>query len=314
MKLLEKIKSKSNIQGVIMLGIFIVLSYLLLFYLNTESFRSFRNIIKNKNVERFTNYGNGNKGPLNCYLFYAYNCPHSQKFLQTHWKNLSNKYSNKIVFNKIDCHHPNTKGICKIFNVKETPTILITTNSYNPGENNNNRDDIVEFTEERTSSNFENFLVQQISKYERESFQDSTQINTNTDPNINAPTTRSVVDDVEFSQTEDPKAMKAQYCIKYKDPIKSDLNRCQNIDEKLIPNVKAWQGAYTLMNEFIKTNAKTLEEKNELAYKVRNNIADWHLCDPDILNTLEKNIGVMENNQDDMDTIKSIKFACGFSN
>ncbi len=311
MKIIEKIKSNSNIQNVIMLGVFILLSYLLLFYLDTEGFTN-----GNKKIEKFTNYRN--KAPLNCYLFYAYNCPHSQKFLKTHWKNLSNKYSNKIVFNKIDCHHPNTKGICKVFKVKETPTILITTNTYNPSENNNKtNDDIVEFTEERTSSNFENFLVNQIDKYERESFQDSNSslINTSTNPiNINAPTTRSVVEDVEFSQTEDPKLMKAQYCIKYKDAIKSDLNRCQSIDEKLIPNVKAWQGAYTLMNEFIKTNAKTAEQKNELAYKVRNNISDWHLCDPDILNTLEKNIGVMENNQDDMDTIKSMKFACGFSN
>ena len=50
-----------------------------------------------------------------------------------------------------------------------------------------------------------------------------------------------------------------------------------------------------------------------LRYKIKNNIADWHLCDPDILNTLQKNIGVMENNSEDMDTIKSLQYGCGFS-
>jgi hypothetical protein len=299
MKIIEKIL-KFKETG--MLILFIILTYLLLFYLDTDS-------SKTKIKEGFSNYKR--QGPLNCYLFYTYNCPHSQKFLKTHWKNLNDKYSHKVVFNKIDCYHPNTKGICKNFKVKETPSILITVDMYD--QNNNVDTKMVEFTGERTESNFENFLVEQISKYEREGFEDSNTTRTYKKININAPTSKTIVDNVEFSQTEDPITMKSQYCIKYKNPTSSQHDKCQSIDEKLTPNIKSWQGSYTLMNDFIKTNATTLEDKKNLADKIKNNLADWHLCDPDILNTLQKNIGVMENNTEDMDAIKAIQYGCGFS-
>ena len=136
---------------------------------------------------------------------------------------------------------------------------------------------MIEFTGERTESNFENFLVEQISKYEKEEFEDveseSNSITSYKNININVPTSKTVVDNVEFSQTEDPKTMKSEYCIKYKNPTELQHDRCQGIDEKLTPNVKSWQGAYTLMSDFIKTNATTLDDKKNLAYKIKNNIA-----------------------------------------
>ena len=87
MKIIEKILKYEEIW---MLIIFITLTYLLLFYLNTTS-NSKTYIPHPLNTkEGFVNYKK--QGPLNCYLFYTYNCPHSQKFLKTHWKNLNDKY------------------------------------------------------------------------------------------------------------------------------------------------------------------------------------------------------------------------------
>ena len=103
---------------------------------------------------------------LTCYLFYTYNCPHSQQFLKTHWRTLSKKYAHKITFTTIDCLHPATKHLPKLFNVESVPAIIMV-KDY-PAQNVSiDKIDKSVFAGERNLSNFENFLANEISINEK---------------------------------------------------------------------------------------------------------------------------------------------------
>jgi len=305
------LNNNKQTQLILMLIIFIIIMYFLLFNFNTNlNLNLNTNLnVQQINLETFENNNNNNsnsnnskKEVLNCYLFYAYNCAHSQKLLKSHWKTLNEKYSNKIVFNKIDSLHPNTKEISKKFKIKEVTAIIIFKDSDVLNNNNNN---IVEFKGERTLANLENFIIKQLNINElnksNENFVD-TKLNT---------VKEDIINDVEFYHNEDLNKEEYQYSIKYKDPEKSQYNLSQTINEKN-SRLKSWQGSYTVISEYIRYNTKTLKDKKDLAFKIKDKIAEWHLCDPDILNIIKKNISTMENNQEDLDINEAIRFACGF--
>ena len=107
------LNNNKQTQLILMLIIFIIIMYFLLFNFNFNLNTNLNFNVQQINLETFENNSNNKKEVLNCYLFYAYNCAHSQKLLKSHWKTLNEKYSNKIVFNKIDSLHPNTKEISK---------------------------------------------------------------------------------------------------------------------------------------------------------------------------------------------------------
>ncbi len=271
----------------LLLILFVVITYLLLIQSQQteEGFSNYDNI---------NNKMNKNKAVLNCYLFYTDKCPHSKRFLDSSWKTISQKYSNKVVFSKINCHDMNTKQLCKVFNITEVPAIFMVKDM------NNEHLDKVEFLDERTPTNFENFIVKQINlNNQSESFENKNQSTTK-------PISLNSMDDVEFYELEDTINKKYEYSINYKSNPKKNI--IQKINEKETPGLKAWQGAYTVINEYIRQNAPTLNEKNKLAFEIRNKIADWHLCDPDILNNVKRNI----TDPIDMDVNKALVYACGF--
>ena len=312
MKLIENLKKiidNKKTPLILMLLFFIITVYLLLFYLND---------ISQVNRENFQNQNQNQKlkGSLNCYFFYTYNCPHSQKLLRTHWKTLNEKYSNKILFNKIDCLDPNTKEINNKFNVKEVPSIVVFKDYPN---NNSITSNLVEFKGERTLANLENFLITQInlnsnsSSSSNENF-DNTKNTKNTKNSLSKLNTirEDVINDVEFYHNEDLVNEEYQYSIKYKDPKKSQYNLSQTINEKK-SQLKSWQGSYTVISEYIRNNAETLNDKKDLAYNIKDKLAEWHLCDIDILNRIKNNISTIENNQIDLDINQAIQYACGFT-
>jgi hypothetical protein len=273
----------------LLLILFVIITYLLLIQ-SQQTEEGFSNNINNNK----SNKPNQNKAVLNCYLFYTNNCPHSKRFLNSSWKTISQKYLNNVVFSKIDCHDQNTKQFAKVFNVSSVPAIFMVRDMNNKEFNK------VEFLDERTPTNFENFIVKEINlNRQSESFE-----------NLNQPTVTPIplnsMDDVEFYQFEDMINKKYEYSVNFKsNPLK---NIIQKINEKETPGLKAWQGAYTVMSEYIRQNAQTLDEKNKLAYEIRNKIADWHLCDPDILNNVKQNI----TDPIDMDVNTALIYACGF--
>jgi hypothetical protein len=279
----------------LLLILFVIITYLLLIQ-SQQTEEGFSNNINNNK----SNKTNQNKVVLNCYLFYTNNCPHSKRFLDSSWKTISQKYSNNIVFSKIDCHDQNTKQFAKVFNVSSVPAIFMVRDMNNEELNK------VEFLGERTPTNFENFIVKEINlNRQSESFE-----NINLNQNQNQPTTTPIplnsMDDVEFYQFEDMINKKYEYSVNFKsNPMK---NIIQKINEKETPGLKAWQGAYAVMSEYIRQNAQTLDEKNKLAYELRNKIADWHLCDPYILNNVKQNI----TDPIDMDVNSALIYACGF--
>ena len=121
-----------------------------------------------------------------------------------------------------------------------------------------------------------------------------------------------VINDVEFYHNEDLVNEEYQYSIKYKDPKKSQYNLSQTINEKK-SQLKSWQGSYTVISEYIRNNAETLNDKKDLAYNIKDKLAEWHLCDIDILNRIKNNISTIENNQIDLDINQAIQYACGFT-
>jgi thioredoxin-related protein len=272
----------------LLLILFVIITYLLLIQ-SQQTEEGFSSYDKNNNKKY-----NKKKAVLNCYLFYTDKCLHSKRFLDLSWKTISKKYSNNVVFTKIDCHDPNTKQLAKVFNVTSVPAIFMVKDM------NNEELDKVEFLDERTPTNFENFIVKQINLNRKsESFENQDQP-TGTSIPLNS------MDDVEFYEFEDTINKKYEYSIKFKsNPIK---NIIQKINEKETPGLKAWQGAYTVISEYIRQNAETLVDKNKLAYEIRNKISDWHLCDPDILNNVKQNI----TDPIDMDVNKALVYACGF--
>jgi hypothetical protein len=297
---------------------FTIAIYFLLFYLKPyfESFtylEGFENKEGNEdNVEG--KLMNPNK-TINMFLFYAYNCPHSQKLLQTHWKDLQKKYSDSIVFNKIDCYHPDTKHLPKVFNIKNTPAIFMIKEPIG-AKNTSDSIDKVEFKGERTMENIEKFILDNISdtnKKTKEDFEADESQQTTT-PTITTTPTEEVkeydLNDIFFTKTENIGSKDYKYCIKYAE--RASANQCQHINEKETPQIKAWQGAYTMMNQFIKQKAKTIDEKKKLAYQIKNHISDWHLCDKAILDSVKKNTENEQNNQEDIDSNIAMQYACGF--
>jgi hypothetical protein len=256
-------------------------------------------LIYNPNVEGFIGNINNNKSILNFYVFYSEKCPHSNIFLNTNWNILRQKYANKIIFNKIDCDDVNTKGICINFGVKSVPTIYIVKE-----KDDTEKDDKIIFQGERSLENLEKFLNHHIELNKKEFFE-----NTSTSQQI-----KPTIDDIiEFEQLEDIKKKEYSYCIKYKDEDKKIFNHCQNINEKETPNIKSWQGSYTVIGDYLKTVTKNLEEKKQVAFKNKDNISDWHLCDPILLQTIKTNTELMTDNKEDLDVNKSIEYACGFN-
>jgi hypothetical protein len=272
----------------LLLILFVIITYLLLIQ-SQQTEEGFSSYDSNNNNNKKTN---NNKAVLNCYLFYTDKCPHSKRFLDSSWKTISKKYSNKVVFSKIDCHDQNTKQLSKVFNVTSVPAIFMVRDM------NNEKLDKVEFLGERTPTNFENFIVKQIQlNRQSESFENQP---------TSTPTLLNSMDEVEFYEFEDMINKKYEYSIKYKsNPMK---NIIQIINEKDTPGLHAWQGAYTVISEYIRQTAPTLDDKNKLAYEIRNKISDWHLCDPDILNNVKRNI----TDPIDMDVNKALNYACGF--
>ena len=310
MKLIENLKKiihNKQTPLILMLLFFIITIYLLLFYLNDLS-QVNRENFQNQNSNSNSNLNSNSKGTLNCYFFYTYNCPHSQKLLRTHWKTLNEKYSNKILFNKIDCLDPNTKEISNKFKVKEVPSIVVFKDSPN---NNGITSNLVEFKGERTLTNLENFLIKQINLNSNENFVDNTNSKSNSLAKLNT-IKENVLNDVEFYHNEDLNNEEYEYSIKYKDPKKSQYNLSQTINEKK-SQLKSWQGSYTVISEYIRNNAETLNDKKDLAYNIKDKLAEWHLCDIDILNRIKNNISSLENNQIDLDINQALQYACGFT-
>jgi hypothetical protein len=300
---------------------FTIAIYFLIFYLKPY-FESFESESSSSSVEGFENKEENVLGKLmnpnqtvNMFMFYAYDCPHSQKLLQTHWKDLQHKYGESIVFNKIDSYHPDTKHLPKVFNVKSTPAIFMIKEPIG-AKNTTDSIDKIEFKGERTIENIEKFILDNISdktnsrktkeEFEAEGEEESEKIPTETTSPID-----DELKEIYFTKTENLGSRDYKYCVKYADRASS--NQCQHINEKETPQLKAWTGAYTMMNQFIKEKAKTVDEKKNLAYKIKNHLADWHLCDKTILDSVKKNTANEQNNQEDIDSNTAMQYACGFT-
>ncbi len=306
---------------------FTIVVYFLLFYLKPylESFEVNEGFSNQQDIDN--NHENNKKGndvlgtlinpnqTINMFLFYAYNCPHSQKLLQTHWSELQNKYGDSIVFNKIDCYHPDTKHLPKVFNVKTTPAIFMIKEPIGVKDTSDSIDKI-EFQGERTMENIEKFILDNLQNMNNENTVKKTKedFEGEEEKSTPAPTEQGTEDDFKdifFTKTENIGSKDYKYCIKYAN--RTSANQCQHINEKETPQIKAWQGAYTMMNQFIKEKGKTLDEKKNLADKIKNHLADWHLCDKDILESIRKNTEKEKNNQDDLDSNMAMQYGCGFT-
>jgi hypothetical protein len=297
---------------------FTIAIYFLLFYLKPY----FEPFDVNKNEkEGFQNQNNNSvlgklmnpNETVNMFMFYAYDCPHSQKLLQTHWKDLQKKYSDSIVFNKIDCYHPDTKHLPKVFNVKKTPAIFMVKEPIGV-KNTTDSVDKIQFKGERTMENIEKFILDNINsnnhvnKKTKEEFEGEEALEESPTPTEEVK--EDELNDVFFTKTENIGSKDYKYCIKYAN--RTSANQCQHINEKENPQIKAWQGAYTMMNQFIKEKGKNIEDKKNLAYKIKNHLSDWHLCDKAILDSVKKNTEKEQNNQEDMDSNTAMQYACGF--
>lgn len=286
-----------NWYNFVLLISFIIVIYFLIFHQ------------KRKIYENFTSSDSSNNSAtqqLNFYFFYTYNCPHSRKFFDESWKKLSDKYESRIVFDAIDCYHPNTKGICKAFNVKNVPAIFI----VNDSSDDNKSFQKYKFTGERTYDNIEQFIITHLNK--KENHKNNKNTNKENFNNNSRLKNNESSSDVEFEKNEDIDNKNFTYCIKYKDQEKSNLNFCQNIDQKETPTLNGWQAAYSTMSHYLEKNANTYDEKKDLAYKIKNDISNWGLCDKSILDTVKKNNTKLENNQEDSDINQAINYGCGF--
>ncbi len=286
---------KFNWYNFILLTVFIVVIYFLIFLQNR------------KTNNTYENFANSNE-QLNFYFFYTYNCPHSKKFIDEIWKKITDKYESKIVFDAIDCHHPNTKNICKSFNVKNVPAIFMVNDSSE--DNKSFLKD--QFKGERTYENIENFILNHLEKKERNNNKNNNKESFNPSSNETINNTTNNSDDVEFEKNEDIDNKNFTYCIKYKNPSKSNLNFCQNINEKETPTLKAWQAAYSTISHYLEKNANTYDEKKDLAYKIKNDISNFGLCDKSILDIVKKNNKKLESGSEDSDINQAINYGCGF--
>jgi len=306
-KSLNKLYCSSNLL-VIILGIFLAILLICLLVSFTGN---------NNKLEYFTSSSN-RKGVVNCYLFYTDKCPHSRLFLNNEWKKLKNNYSNKVVFNQIDCYDNNTKNICKNFGVKTVPTIYI----FNDNDAIDTRN---KFNGTRTYENVEKFINQYISKNNNlERFNNTntntTRMNNNNNTRMNNTNTNTntrmnnnssnLLDNIDFYKLEDFSKKEYTYCIRYKDRQKPDI--CQTINENTMVGAKGWQGAYSVINAFIREHSSNKQEMDELAYKIRNKISEWGLCDKDLLQNFQNKLQLMEGQENDVSINLAIQKACGF--
>jgi hypothetical protein len=258
---------------------------------------------------------NNEKSVLNFYLFYSNNCPHSQKFLNDQWNILRKKYANKVIFNKFNCDEEKSAGICKLFDIKSVPTICLMYESYTKSQNQK-----FVFEGVRSLENLEKFLNNHIelnTNTNTEFFKES-KSNSKSEIEMEVKKTKmqpTMNDLVEFEKIEDIKNKNYKYCIKYNDEDKKEFNHCQSIDEKETPNLKSWQGSYTVVSDYLKkvTRKGDLQDKKTIAFKYRDQLADWHLCDPILLQTIKTNIESLPDNKDDMNINAAIEYGCGFN-
>ena len=233
---------------------------------------------------------------INFYVFYTDSCPHSKKFFKDNWDILRKKYGNHIIFNKIDCNDPNMKPICNSFEVKSVPSIYLIKEKGNK----------IPYKGIRSLDNIEDFLKR------------NTNINNNNNNNNNNNTRKesflterkpTIDDPVDFEQYEDINQKKYKYCINYRDESLKKYNKCQMINETETPHLKAWQGAYSVLSEYLsdKTDKKTI------AFKHKDDISNWHLCNPILLQSIKQNIESIPNNQNELDINDAIQYACGFN-
>jgi hypothetical protein len=236
------------------------------------------------------------------YVFYSDNCPHSQKFIKEQWNILREKYANKVVFNKINCGEESSKGMCKTFGVKSVPAICLAKENEKP----------IFFKGVRSLDNLEKFLNQHIelsnNNNHTEFFEKETE-----HQNQNKVKLPTINDLVEFEQNEDMTNKTYKYCIKYMDEEKKQFNHCQTINEKETPNLKSWQGSYSVVSDYLKrvTGKGNLADKKMVAFKNKDHLADWHLCDPILLQTIKSNVEKI-GDKDDMDINTAIQYGCGF--
>ncbi len=259
-------------------------------------------------VEHFTN------GVLEFYVFYSDSCPHSQKFLNEQWNVLREKYANKVVFNKVNCGEENSKGICKTLGVKSVPAICLMNETNKP----------IFFKGVRSIDNLEKFLNNHIELHNNNNNNKNiNHTNTNTEffdkDSKDSKDNKKMVDVlptsndlVEFEQNEDMTNKTYKYCIKYMDEDKKQYNHCQTINEKETPNLKSWQGSYSVVSDYLKrvTGKGNLQEKKMITFKNKDKLADWHLCDPILLQSIKTNVEKI-GDKDDMDINTAIQYGCG---
>lgn len=251
-------------------------------------------LLNNKtNIEGFTSTED-----INFYVFYTNSCPHSKKFFKDNWDILRKKYGNNIIFNKIDCNDPNMKQICNSFDVKSVPTIYLIKEKGNK----------IPYKGVRSLDNLEEFIKKNANVYNNTN-------NANTNNNANKKESflterKPTVDDpVDFEQYEDMNNKKYKYCINYRDSELEKYNHCQMINEKETPNLKAWQGAYSVLSEYLSDKV----DKKTIAFKHKDDISNWHLCNPILLESIKQNIVAMPNNKNELDINDAIQYACGFN-
>ena len=223
--------------------------------------------------------------------------------------------------------------MCKSFNVKNVPAIFMVNDSSD--DNKSFLKD--QFTGERTYENIEKFILKHLDKKERNTNNDNNNDSNSNDSNstdsnsndsnsndsndkesFNSSSNETInkisnsSDEVEFEKNEDVDNKNFTYCIKHKNPSKSNLNFCQNINKKETPTLKAWQAAYSTISHYLDENATTYDEKKDLAYKIKNDISNFGLCDKTILDIVKKNNKNLGENQSDTDINQAINYGCGF--
>jgi hypothetical protein len=239
-----------------------------------------------------------NNNSLNLYLFYTEDCPHSKKFLNEQWPILKKKYQSQIVFNEFNCKDESSKGICKRFQVKIVPAIFLIEDTTH-----------LEFKGDRSLQRLEDFLDRNI-KDHREHFNQPTSkvIVSDNLPAIKPPVKLSKVPcDAELTKTEDLDKEEYSYSIKYPEEY-SQYNMTLNANLKKEKNIRPHQLAYTIIHEHIRRcGGNDLETMKQVAYKMKDKIAEWGLAQRELLEHIRK-----QNDSSEKGVTTAIMFAMGF--
>lgn len=109
---------------------------------------------------------------------------------------------------------------------------------------------------------------------------------------------------VEFSKVENEKEKLYAYKIK-------DRSRDGKFDDHIeldeFDTAEPIHGAYTVADRFLKKIEKG--NRQNCAYKYRNQLSSWWLCNKDYLDNISKN----KMSENDRSVLNSIKFACGLN-